>query len=100
MKKLAILAAASSVLLLSACAGGPPKQEVESEIAAAKAANEAAAKMHYEWRDAPKMIKKAEAALADGDNAKAMKLAKKAEFQGKQAQIQAKEQANAGPIYN
>jgi hypothetical protein len=97
MKKFAILAA-SSMLLLSACAGGPPKEEVIPVIKAAKAENKAAAKVGFEWRDAGKMIKKAEKALADGDTAKAMKLAKMAEFQGKEAQIQAKEQANAGPM--
>jgi TPR repeat protein len=97
MKKFAILAA-SSLLMLSACASGPAKEEVLPVIAAAKAENKAAAKMGFEWRDAGKMIKKAEKALKAGDTAKAMKLAKMAEFQGKEAQIQAKEQANAGPM--
>ena len=97
MKKFAILAA-SSLLMLSACASGPTKEEVMPVIDAAKAENMAAAKMGFEWRDAGKMIKDAEAALKEGDTAKAMKLAKMAEFQGKEAQIQAKAQANAGPM--
>ncbi|MBD3609547.1 MAG: SoxXA-binding protein [Gammaproteobacteria bacterium] len=97
MKKFAILAA--SALLLSACASGPAKEDVTATIAAAKAENKAAKKVGFMWRDAGKMIKKAEKALKAGDNAKAMKLAKKAQSQGKLAQIQAKEQANAGPSF-
>ncbi|MBD3670478.1 MAG: SoxXA-binding protein [Gammaproteobacteria bacterium] len=98
MKKIAILAA-SSLIALSACASGPSKEEVTPVIESAKAENAAAKKMGFMWRDAGKMIKKAEAALKEGDTAQAMKLAKKAEFQGKMAQIQAKEQANAGPAF-
>ncbi|MDH5361255.1 MAG: SoxXA-binding protein [Gammaproteobacteria bacterium] len=92
MKKFAILAL-TSLFLLSACASGPAKEEVQKTIDAAKAENAAAKKTGFLWRDAGKMIKKAEEALKDGDNAAAMKQAKKALFQGKQAQMQAKEQA-------
>jgi len=92
MKKFAILAL-TSLFLLSACASGPEKSVVEATIKAAKAENAAAKKTGFLWRDAGKTIKKAEAALKAGDNAKANKLAKQALFQGKQAQIQAKEQA-------
>lgn len=94
MKKFAILAvSALFVLSTAACASGPAKEEVQKTIAAAKAENAAAKKAGFMWRDAGKMIKKAEKALKKGDNAKADKLAKKALFQGKQGQIQAKEQA-------
>lgn len=95
MKKFAILALTSLFLLsASACASGPAKEEVEKTIAAAKAENAAAKKMGFEWRDAGKVIKKAEEHLKAGDNEDAMKQAKKALFQGKQAQKQAAEQAN------
>ena len=92
MKKFAILAI-TSLFLLSACASGPEKSVVEATIKAAKAENAAAKKTGFMWRDAGKMIKKAQKALKEGDNAKAMKLAKKALGQGKLAQQQAKEQA-------
>lgn len=93
MKKFAILAL-TSLFLLSACASGPKTEEVQKTIDMAKAENAAAKKTGFLWRDAGKMIEKAEKALKAGDNADAMKQAKKALFQGKQAQIQAKEQAN------
>ena len=97
MKKFAILAI-TSLFLLSACASGPAKEEVEATIKAAKAENAAAKKAGFLWRDAGKILKKAEHALKAGDTAKAMKLAKMAKFQGEQAQKQAKEQVHAGPM--
>jgi len=55
----------------------------EAAIAAAESARKKAASIDGEWRDTGKMIKKAQAALKAGDSAKAIKLAKKAENQGK-----------------
>jgi len=55
----------------------------EAAIAAAESARKKAASIDGEWRDTGKMIKKAQAALKAGDSAKAIKLAKKAEKQGK-----------------
>ena len=59
------------------------KAAAESAIAAAESARKKAASVDGEWRDTGKMIKKAQAALKAGDSAKAIKLAKKAEKQGK-----------------
>lgn len=97
MKRAIVIAAAA--LLVGGCAGmgGPSFEEVvaqaEKEIKVAKS-------MKYLWRDTEKFLKKAKAAKKKGDDEKAMKLAKKALFQAKQAQIQAKENMNAGPVYN
>lgn len=54
-------------------------------IAAAKAANAKAKDEFYEWRDTGKLIKKAEKALKNGDEAGAIKLAKKAQRQAENA---------------
>lgn len=54
-------------------------------IAAAKAANAKAKAADYEWRDTGKLIKKAEKALKNGDDATAIKLANKAERQAENA---------------
>ncbi|MEA3303523.1 MAG: SoxXA-binding protein [Pseudomonadota bacterium] len=64
----------------------------ESAIAAAESARKKAASIDGEWRDTGKMIKKAQAALKKGDSAKAIKLAKKAEKQGKLGYEQAQSQ--------
>ena len=64
----------------------------ESAIAAAESARKKAASVDGEWRDTGKIIKKAEAALKAGDTAKAIKLAKKAEKQGKLGYEQAQAQ--------
>ena len=62
----------------------------EQAIADAKAANAEAKSMNYEWRDTGKLIKKAEEALAAGDEDKAMKLANQALAQARTAVKQAK----------
>ena len=68
------------------------KAAAESAIAAAESAKKKAASIDGEWRDTGKMIKKAQAALKAGDFAKATKLAKKAEKQGKLGYEQAQAQ--------
>ncbi|MBG7602193.1 MAG: SoxXA-binding protein [Gammaproteobacteria bacterium] len=68
------------------------KAAAESAIAAAESARKKAASIDGEWRDTGKMIKKAQAALKAGDSAKAIKLAKKAENQGKLGYEQAQAQ--------
>ena len=68
------------------------KAAAESAIAAAESARKKAASVDGEWRDTGKMIKKAQAALKAGDSAKAIKLAKKAENQGKLGYEQAQAQ--------
>lgn len=57
----------------------------QEAIAAAKKANAKARAEGVEWRDTGKIIKKAEAALADGDSAKAIKLANQARRQAEMA---------------
>lgn len=71
----------------------------EKAVDEAKAAQSAAKAVSFEWRDIGKMLKKADAAAKEGDFKKAIKLAKKAKKQGELGQIQAKEQANAGPPF-
>ena len=68
------------------------KAVAQSAIAAAESARKKAASIDGEWRDTGKMIKKAQAALKAGDSAKAIKLAKKAEKQGKLGYEQAQAQ--------
>ena len=62
----------------------------EQAIADAKAANAAAKAAGNEWRDTGKLIKKAESALAAGDESTAEKLANKARRQAEIALQQAK----------
>jgi hypothetical protein len=99
MKKTILTAATVAVISLGGCAasdGGPSygdlMAQTEAEMAKAK-------KMNYLWRDTGKLVDKAKAARADGDNPEAKKLLKKALKQAKLAQAQAMEQKNAGPVY-
>jgi len=71
----------------------------DQEIAAAEQARKGAAKVGFEWRDTGKMIKKARTAANSSHYDKAIKLAKKARFQGEAGQQQAKGQASAGPRF-
>ena len=102
MKKIAMLAAAAT-LMLGACATatGPTmtEQDAMTAIEMAKEQNAAAAKVSYEWRDAGKIIKKAEEAMKKQDYDTAVKLANKAKDQGILAQQQYEEQKNAGPRF-
>ena len=67
--------------------------EAEDAIMAAKAAQKSAKSVGGEWRDTGKMIKKAEALLADGNTEKAIKQARMAEAQGMLGHIQATTQS-------
>jgi hypothetical protein len=109
MKKLAILV--FTFFALSGCSlfggdsgghmgmsGGGSSTDVDSAIKAADAAIKKSASVDGEWRDAKKKIlKKAKAAAAKGDNEKALKLANMAKFQGEMGYQQAMEQKNAKP---
>lgn len=57
----------------------------DEAIAAAEKARKAAAEVGYEWRDTAKMIKQARELAAKGESAEAIKIAHKAEEQGKDA---------------
>jgi len=80
-----------SLGLITGCASTEEASDMSAEqaIANAKAANAEAKAANYEWRDTGKIIKKAEAKLAEGDEEGALKLAKKAEKQAKTAVAQA-----------
>lgn len=60
----------------------------DDAIASAEKARKAAAEVGYEWRDTAKMIKKAKELAAQGKPEEAIKMANKAEEQGKDALAQ------------
>jgi uncharacterized protein YceK len=108
MKKLAI--SLVTIFALSGCglfdsntSGGGSESagassEVKAAIAAAEAAIKKSASVGGEWRDAEKKIlKKAKAAASKGDNETALKLAKRAKFEGEMGYQQAMEQKDAKP---
>lgn len=81
-----------------AASGGGSSADVEAAIKAAEAAIKKSASVDGEWRDAKKKIlKKAKAAAAKGDNATALKLANMAKFEGEMGYQQAMEQKDAKP---
>ncbi|MDM8546019.1 SoxXA-binding protein [Candidatus Venteria ishoeyi] len=92
-------------LFLFGCASAPSISNAnagasaEALIAEAEAVTKQAAAVEYQWRDTAKVIKKAKKAAADGDQATAIKLAKKAILQSKMAIQQAEQQKNAGPRF-
>ena len=99
MKKLAVLFA---ILLATGCAstGGGMSEgggDYDSMVAEANAAIKKAKSAGGEWRDSGKFLKKAEEAKKAGDMAKAMKLVKKAKFEGEMGFEQAQAQKKAGP---
>ena len=90
----ALIITGISLVLATGCAGTGgygfgPDPEADKAIADAKAANKKAKGKGYEWRDAGKMIKKAEKANNGGDSTMAIKLANKAKRQGEIAVHQA-----------
>jgi nucleoid-associated protein YgaU len=83
-----------SLGLMAGCAttedtGTDATAAAQQAIDAAKSANKEAQAAGYEWRDTGKIIKQAEAALADGNTEEATKLANKALEQAKDAVKQA-----------
>lgn len=81
-----------SLGLMAGCATTEegPGISAEQAIADAKAANAKAKAVGYEWRDTGKIIKKAEKALADGNDAEAIKQANIAIKQARDAVVQEK----------
>ena len=82
-----------SVVLAAGCATTAEpdaglKAEAEQAIADAKAAQQRAADLGYEWRDMAKIIAEAEAAYDAGDYQTAIDLARKAQEQGAVAENQ------------
>ena len=96
IKKTLLSLAITSALALSGAALAAGQADFDKAYAAATAAVKKAAAMKNEWRDSGKLLKKAQKAAKAGDFAKAIKLAKAAEFQGRMAQEQALANANAG----
>lgn len=86
-----IIAAVAGVIGLVGCQSGP--SPADSIIKQAKAEMKVAKSMNFLWRHTGKILKKAEAARDNGDDEKAVKLAKMALFQAQAAQKQAKQQA-------
>jgi len=101
MKKIAIFAAAASLVVTSSVfAKGPSKKEAASAVQAAVKSIESAKKSRGEWRDSYKILGKAKKAYRKGDLANAVKLANKAERQGKIGKAQAIAEKSASiPAY-
>ncbi len=99
MKTIIKLAVASVLALsLAACQSAPTKSLADANMAlkSAMSANAKAKKMYVEWRDTGKLLKKARKAKGKGEYDKAVKLAKKAERQARNAVAQAKAQKHVG----
>ena len=79
---------AAAIAMTSPMAFAESAASAKDAIADAHATTKKVAKVGYEWRDTGKMIKKAEEAAAKGDNDAAVKLARKAEEQSKDAYAQ------------
>ncbi|MCG6872214.1 MAG: DUF4398 domain-containing protein [Gammaproteobacteria bacterium] len=99
MKKVLSAAVIAAVFAIGGCASLGTSIKAEQAISAAKAENAKAHSAKYEWRDTGKMLKAAEKAYSEGDYETALKKATKAKEQAELAQIQARAQKNAGPIY-
>lgn len=103
MKKLSILFALGlATVLATGCATnggsmGSGSDDYATIVSEAKAEIKKAKKAGGLWRDSGKFLKKAEAAEKAGDMKKAVKLAKKALFEGQMGQKQAAAEKNAGP---
>lgn len=102
MKSIIKLVSATALMMsLVACASGPTHtlDQANNALKEAEAANAAVKKVHYEWRDTGKLIKKAREAKGKGDFDTAVKDADKAKRQAMHAMAQYKEQMNAGPRF-
>ena len=94
------ISAILSLLLINGCAGlastsstgsaSKASPEATAAIASAGSAIKAAKANNWIWRDTEKFLKQAKAAADKGDNAAAVKLAKKAKFQAETAVAQYK----------
>ena len=107
MKKLALAIACTTLFALSACSttgsndkgkGGDGNAEVAAVVKEAAAAIKKAKSAGGEWRDSSKkFVKQAKAAASKGEFEKAMKLAKRAKFEGEMGYQQAMGQKEAKP---
>jgi hypothetical protein len=87
----------AAVLLMASGAlwAAAGKTDAEAAIAAAQAARQAAADLHFEWNTTAPLIDQASAALEAGEFDKAVALANQAKFQGDAAVAQARHQKKA-----
>ncbi len=90
-----MLFAAVISLNLTACASWWGDSEYDTLSAQVASEIELAKKTGFLWTNTEKFVADAEKAKQAGDMDQAMKKLKKALFEAKQAQVQAKEQANA-----
>jgi len=107
MKKLVLAIICTSLLTLSACntagsknngKGDAGNAEVAAAVKEAEAAIKKAKSVGGEWRDSSKKyVKKAKAAASKGEFELAMKLAKRAKFEGEMGYQQAMGQKKAKP---
>jgi len=92
------LASAIAVIALMGCATiATAEPSAKDLIADAEKAVKKASNVNGEWRDSAKFIKEAKAALNDGDEGKAKKLAMRAKKEGEMGYEQANSQKNAKP---
>jgi archaellum component FlaG (FlaF/FlaG flagellin family) len=80
-----IIIIAASLIMISATARGAGTDDA---IEAAEKAQQQAASVGYEWRDTAKILNDAKKLAAEGKSAEAVKLARVAEEQGKDAYAQ------------
>ncbi len=93
MKKIIVALALALSLTPAVYAGKTNPRQVMAVIQEAEQLRKEAAKLHYEWRDTKKYIKKAQELLKAGKVDKAMKVAKHARLEGQRAIEQAKREA-------
>lgn len=96
IKKTLLSAAAAAALAISSGAFAASQADFDAAYSAADAELKKAVSMGNAWRDTGKMLKKAKKAAAEGNFAKAISIARDAQFQAQAAQEQAASQANAG----
>jgi hypothetical protein len=90
--------------LVSACASQATEEvaspvNAKQALAAAVELNKKADELGYEWRDTGQWIEAAEAALQEGKDAEALKLANKIKAAAEDGIQQATDQKNAGPLF-
>ena len=96
MKKIAILVAATCMIAgTTAFAKGPSKKDAAAAVQNAVKSIEIAKSIRGEWRDSYKILGKAKKAYKKGDHATTVKLAGKAERQGKMGKTQAMAEKHA-----
>lgn len=100
MKKTLFIA--TLALGLAGCGGGQwaaGDKEYDDLVAKANTEIKLADQTGFSWRDTDEFMKDADKAMQAGNRGKAIELVKKATRQARLAQQQAKDNANARPVY-